>query len=30
MGRKLMRVPLDFAWPLKKVWKGYINPYGKL
>jgi hypothetical protein len=30
MGRKLMRVPLDFAWPLKKVWKGYINPYAKL
>lgn len=27
MGRTLKRVPLDFAWPLKKVWGGYINPY---
>ena len=27
MGRKLMRVPLDFDWPLKKTWKGYINPH---
>jgi hypothetical protein len=27
MGRKLMRVPLDFAWPLKMVWKGYVNPF---
>lgn len=27
MGRKLMRVPLDFDWELKKVWKGYSNPY---
>ncbi len=25
--RELRRVPLDFQWPLKKVWKGYINPY---
>ena len=30
MGRKLMRVPLDFSWPKDKVWKGYINPYAKL
>ncbi len=30
MGRKLMRVALDFAWPLKKIWKGYINPFAKL
>lgn len=29
MGRKLMRVPLDFGWKLKKVWKGYSNPYYK-
>lgn len=27
MGRKLMRVPLDFEWPLNMNWKGYINPY---
>lgn len=27
MGRKLMRVPLDFSWPRNMVWKGYLNPY---
>ena len=27
MGRVLKRVPLDFKWPMKMVWKGYINPY---
>lgn len=27
MGRKLYRVPLDFEWPLKQIWKGYINPF---
>lgn len=27
MGRKLMRVPLDFNWPKNMVWKGYVNPY---
>ena len=27
MGRELKRVPLDFNYPLKKVWKGYSNPY---
>lgn len=27
MGRELKRVSLDFAWPLKKVWAGYLNPY---
>jgi len=27
MGRELRRVPLDFDWPLGKVWGGYINPY---
>src|SRR5579863_549560 len=29
MSRVLRRVPLSFNWPLKKRWKGYINPYGK-
>jgi hypothetical protein len=29
MGREVRRVPLDFDWPLKKVWKGYINPHSK-
>lgn len=29
MGRELRRVPLDFDWPLNKVWKGFLNPqYG--
>lgn len=23
--RKIMRVPLNFNWPLKKIWEGYIN-----
>lgn len=27
MSRKLYRVPLDFNWPMKQVWKGYICPY---
>lgn len=26
MGRELKRVPLDFKWPIDKLWKGYINP----
>ena len=30
MGRKIMRVPLNFSWPLKKTWKGYLNPYAAL
>lgn len=25
MGRKVKRVPLDFDWPIKKIWKGFIN-----
>jgi hypothetical protein len=25
----MKRVPLDFDWPLNKVWKGYINPNHK-
>ena len=27
MGRLLKRVPLNFDWPLKSIWKGYINPF---
>lgn len=27
MGRELMRVPLDFDWPLHMIWKGYWSPY---
>lgn len=27
MGRELKRVPLDFDWPPKEVWKGYLNPH---
>ena len=26
MGRVLKRVALDFDWPLKEIWKGYLNP----
>jgi hypothetical protein len=26
MGREIMHVPLDFDWPLKEVWSGYIMP----
>lgn len=30
MGRELKRVPLDFKWPIGRIWHGYINPfYGK-
>ena len=29
MGRKLMRVPLDFNWPREKPWKGYVNSAGE-
>lgn len=29
MGREIKRVPLDFDWPLNKVWKGYVNPHFK-
>ena len=25
--RTVMRVPLDFDWPLNTIWKGYLNPY---
>jgi hypothetical protein len=27
MGRTLKRVPIDFNWPLNKIWGGYLNPY---
>lgn len=27
MGREIKRVPLDFAWPLDKVWGGFVNPH---
>lgn len=27
MGRELKRVPLDFSWPMNKVWEGFINPH---
>ena len=27
MGRTLKRVPLDFQWPMNKVWAGYLNPF---
>lgn len=26
MGREARRVPLNFIWPLKKVWSGYLLP----
>jgi hypothetical protein len=26
MGREIKRVPLDFDWPLEKVWEGFLNP----
>lgn len=29
MGREVRRVPLDFDWPLKKTWKGFVNPHFK-
>jgi len=29
MSRELKRVALNFNWPLKKKWIGYINPYKK-
>lgn len=27
MGRELKRVPMNFNWPIGKIWGGYINPY---
>jgi len=29
MGRELKRVPLDFEWPLKEIWWGFLNPFYK-
>jgi len=26
MGREIRRVPLDFDWPLKEVWGGFLSP----
>ena len=27
MGRTMKRVPMDFDWPLGRIWKGFLNPY---
>lgn len=27
MGREVKRVPLDFNWPVGKVWGGFLNPH---
>ena len=27
MGREIRRVPLNFTWPLHKVWPGFLNPH---
>lgn len=27
LSREVRRVPLEFDWPMNKVWKGYLNPY---
>lgn len=27
MGRTLKRVPMDFDWPIGKIWEGYLNPH---
>jgi hypothetical protein len=27
MGREVYRVPLDFDWPMKETWKGFLNPH---
>lgn len=29
LNRELKRVPLDFDWEVKKIWKGYQNPFYK-
>ena len=26
MGRTVKRVPLDFGWPLRETWPGYLTP----
>lgn len=31
MGRQLRRVPLDFSWPLDKIYEGFVSPtYGRM
>lgn len=27
MSREVKRVPIDFDWPIKKTWSGYLNPF---
>jgi len=27
LNRKLYRVPLDFEWPRRMIWKGFVTPY---
>lgn len=27
MSRQLKRVPMNFSWPMEKVWGGFLNPY---
>lgn len=29
MRRELKRVPLDFDWPIGKIWAGFVNPHWK-
>lgn len=29
MGREMKMVALDFDWPMKEKWEGYLNPYYK-
>lgn len=29
MGRELRKVPMDFSWPVNKVWEGFRNPFYK-
>jgi hypothetical protein len=29
MGREVRRVPVDFNWPLRQRWTGFVNPYYK-
>lgn len=29
MSREVKRVTLDFDWPMKKVWEGFLNPHYK-
>lgn len=29
MGREIKRVPLNFDWPIGKVWSGFVNPHYK-